>query len=188
MYNVPYIKHLIKHLCVDLHACIKYLRNDYRMPRCLEGYIPSEAYLYCYGSLMRPSSFQCIPNTTYANYETPGSRPLDNLMARLFELWSWTCWRFIYLFFCHPLLGSQVKRLWLLLLKIGNASWAIVNRHVAIGNRQAIIENSWSTSDDLSSIIPRECGDEDLALPALNLGSLQTPPRWLFSFCPSHSG
>lgn len=59
-------------------ACLEALENLTHgavcTTQCLEGYIPSEAYLYCYGSLMRPSSFQCIPNTTYANYETPGSR------------------------------------------------------------------------------------------------------------------
>ena len=44
--------------------------------RCLAGYVPTEPFLYCYGSLMRPSSFQCLPSSTYVDYQAPGSQPL----------------------------------------------------------------------------------------------------------------
>ena len=135
------------------------------MPRCLEGYIPSEVYLYCYGSLMRPSSFRCIPNTTYANYETPGSRPLENLMARLFV--------------------AQVK-LWLLLLTIGNLmhrwrSWTDI-WPLAINKRSS------RNPDDSEGMRGWRSFVRSSRLPAFNLGNLQTPPRWLFSFGPNHSG
>ena len=44
--------------------------------RCLDGYVPTEAMLYCYGTQLRPSSFQCLPSSTYSNYQLPGSLPL----------------------------------------------------------------------------------------------------------------
>eukprot|EP00434_Breviolum_minutum_P018993 symbB.v1.2.016746.t1/scaffold1277.1/size127245/10 len=59
-------------------ACLEPLENlthgSACTTQCLAGYVPTEPFLYCYGSLMRPSSFQCLPSSTYVDYQAPGSQ------------------------------------------------------------------------------------------------------------------
>jgi hypothetical protein len=169
MYNVPYIKHLIKHLprryvilwscihkriipyiCVDLHACIKYLRNDY-------SEYPSHSFwaTVCPGVWRVTSQAKrtCIAMDLWCGPAASNASPTPHMPITRRPvpgpLITW--WQdFLSCGVEHPLLGSQVKCLWLLLLKIGNASLAIVNRHW-----QLVIDKRSSRIHDQQAMIYR---------------------------------